>query len=549
MKEKLLRSSHAMGLAVRIIVSVLIIAVIIWKYDEFKNIDIRALIEASSGVFAAVAAILGIYLLKSLVFVVPASLIYIAVGLAFPTHWAILINAVGILIEVSATYLFGLIMGGPYVINKLKKIKYGDKILELHGKNKLSAIFAIRALPVFPIDIVSLFLGAVRMRFLPYILLSLGGILPRVILFTILGDGLYDYVPMQQLVGIAAILLPIALVIWVVRYAMKSKKKEDEYGKPPFEPLKDSKRSVIFDTDIGPDCDDAGAFAVMAHMAEKHGIKILGAANCTSNPYGTDALAVLSEHFGLDIPLGEHKGYEILKDSDKYNKPLAKKYDIKAKNASLAADFYKKLLSKADDDSVTVISVGPLTNLAEILEKEPKLFNSKVNSIVAMAGKFPSGKEFNIECDPKAATTVFEGFKNVIVCSGFEIGHGMMTGFSEVPENDSPVYDCYKEYLEKKEPPMLRDSWDLTAVHYAFEGCGDYYSLSKPVKITVDSEGMLTSVKDKYSNRYYLKLKAKKSGIAEYLNAVLAQSRAVDNTDSEMYNDAIKTDRKVEQYE
>ena len=231
MKEKLLRGSHAAGLAVRIIVSVFIIAVIIWKYDDFKTMDIRALVEASSGVAAAVATVLGIYLLKSLVFVVPASLIYIAVGMAFPAHWACLINAVGILIEVSATYLFGIIMGGPYVIKKLKKVKYGDKIIELQGKNKLSAIFAIRALPVFPIDLVSLFLGAVRMRFLPYVLLSIGGILPRVFLFTVLGDGLYDYVPMQKIAMVAAVLLPVALVAWVIRYAIKTNKKEIEFSK------------------------------------------------------------------------------------------------------------------------------------------------------------------------------------------------------------------------------------------------------------------------------------------------------------------------------
>lgn len=536
MKEKLLRGSHAMGLAVRIIVSVLIIALIIWKYDDFKNIDIRALVEASSGMVAAVATILGIYLLKSLVFVVPASLIYIAVGLAFPTHWAILINAVGILIEVSATYLFGVIMGGPYVINKLKKVKYGDKILELHGKNRLSAIFAIRVLPVFPIDIVSLFLGAVRMRYLPYLLLSLGGILPRVILFTILGDGLYDYVPMQKLAAIAAVLLPIALVVWVVRYAMKSKKKEDEYGKPPFEPVKESRRYVIFDTDIGPDCDDAGAFAVMAKLAKKYDVKIIGAANCTSNKYGTDALAVLAEHFELDVPFGEHTGYEILADGDKYNKPLAKKYDIKAKKSASAADFYKKVLSEVEDDSVTVISVGPLTDIAEILEKEPKLFNAKVNSIVAMAGKFPSGKEFNVECDIKAASYVFENFKNIIVCSGFEVGNGIMTGFAETPETDNPVFDCYKNYLGKKNPPFLRDSWDLTAVQYAFEGNGNFYSLSKPVKITVADDGTTSAVKDKYSNRYYIIQEAKNEEIADYLNGILMGNGNVDNNNDEMYN-------------
>ena len=226
MKESILRGSKAFGLAARIIASVFIISVIIWKYDDFKNMDVRALVEASSSVMMAVLTILGVYLLKSIVFVVPASLIYIAIGMAFPAHWAVLINAAGILLEICATYLFGVVMGGDYVIKKLQKTKHGDKILELHGKNKLSAIFAIRVLPVFPIDLVSLFLGAVRMKFWHYLLISFGGIMPRVILFTILGDGLYDYIPMQKLAMIAAILLPVALVIWVIRYAVKMNKSE-----------------------------------------------------------------------------------------------------------------------------------------------------------------------------------------------------------------------------------------------------------------------------------------------------------------------------------
>ncbi|MBQ8015219.1 MAG: nucleoside hydrolase [Clostridia bacterium] len=524
MKEKLLRGSHAAGLAVRIVVSVFIIAVIIWKYDDLKNMDIRALVEASSSVFAGVMAVWGVYLLKSLVFVVPASLVYIAVGMAFPTHWAILINAVGIILEVCATYLFGVIMGGPYVINKLEKAKHGDKILKLHGKNKLSAIFAIRVLPVFPIDLVSLFLGAVRMKFLPYLLISFGGIMPRVILFTILGDGLYDYIPMQKIVLVAAILLPIALVIWIIRYAMKMNKKEDEYGKSPYEPLKDSRRYVIFDTDIGPDCDDAGAMAVMFELAKKYDIKILGAANCTSNPYGNGAIRAIAEHFGHeDFAVGQHTGYEILKNGDKYNKPVTKKY-MKYENSAVhsksALEFYKKALSKAEENSVTVISVGPLTNLAEIIREEPELFNKKVNSIVAMAGKFPDGKEFNIECDPQAAKAVVDGFKNLIVFSGFEVGNKVMTGFTHEAENN-PVFDCYKHYLGKKEPPYLRESWDLTAVHYAFEGEGEYYALSKPVRVSIDEKGSVSTEKDKYSKRYYLIKKAENGKIAEYLNSIL----------------------------
>ena len=228
MKKKILRSSHALGLAARIIVSVFIIALIIWKYEDLKNMDVRALVEASSSVFTAILTIWGVYLLKSIVFVVPASLIYIAVGMAFPAHWAVLINAAGIALEVIATYFFGRIMGGKKVVEKVEKTKYGEKLLKMQSKNKLSALFAIRFLPIFPIDIVSLLLGAMRTNFGQYMAVSLGGILPRVILFTILGDGLYKYIPMQKLVIFAVILVPVALVIWVVKYAVKNMKKKHE---------------------------------------------------------------------------------------------------------------------------------------------------------------------------------------------------------------------------------------------------------------------------------------------------------------------------------
>ena len=531
MKEKFLRSSHAIGLAARITVSVFIIALIIWKYEDLQNIDIRALVDSASNVFAAVGLIWGVYLLKSVTFVLPASLIYIAVGMCFPAHWAILINAVGIILEVSVSYLFGIIMGGPYVKNKLEKNKYGEKILALQEKNKLSAIFIIRVLPVFPIDIVSLLCGAVRMKFLQYFLVSLGGILPRVILFTILGDGIYDYFPMRKIVLVAAILIPVALVVWVIRYAVKMTKTENNYGKSPYEPIKDSRRYVIFDTDIGPDCDDAGAMAVLFEMAKKYEVKILGIANCTSNPYGNGAIRAIAEYYGYDdIKTGQHKGYEILKDNDKYNKPVTKKYckyENSAVHTASALDFYESVLKKAEDDSVTVISAGPLTNLAEILNEQPELFNKKVNSVVAMAGKFPKGKEFNIECDIAAAKTVFDKFKHIIVCSGFEIGEKIKTGFTREHENN-PVYDCYKNYIGGKEPPYLRESWDLTAVHYAFEGEGEYYSLSKSSEITVDDNGCISACANKYSKRYYLIRKAKSEAIAEYLNGFL-ESGNVDN--------------------
>ena len=219
---------NILGLALRVAVSFVIIAVIFWKYDELKNIDVRAIVDASGSFAVAVISILGVYLLKSITFVVPASIVYIAVGMAFDWWVALLINAAGIALEVIATYFFGRIMGGKKVVEKVEKTKYGEKLLKMQSKNKLSALLAIRFLPIFPIDIVSLLLGAMRTKFGQYMAVSLGGILPRVILFTILGDGLYKYIPMQKLVIFAVILVPVALVVWVVKYAVKNMKKKNE---------------------------------------------------------------------------------------------------------------------------------------------------------------------------------------------------------------------------------------------------------------------------------------------------------------------------------
>ena len=127
-----------------------------------------------------------------MLFVIPASIVYTAVGVAFDVWIAIAINAAGILIEVCATWLLGRILGGDNVEKLIARSKKGQKILKIKDKKKYSAIFGIRAVPVFPIDFVSLFFGASNMGYLRYILISFFGVMPRIILITLLGDKIYD---------------------------------------------------------------------------------------------------------------------------------------------------------------------------------------------------------------------------------------------------------------------------------------------------------------------------------------------------------------------
>lgn len=201
--------------------AIFVIAVI--NYEKLKNIDVRAIVEASSSILLAVFTIWGVYLVKSVLFIIPASLIYISIGMAFPTVNACLISLVGIILEVTVTYFLGLFLGGDYVNKLLSKSKGGQKILDAKINDNFPAFLVIRALPVFPIDFVSLFWGASRAKFPRYFFASVIGIMPRVILFTILGDGIYDYIPIHLIIQIVICAIPIGVVIYLVRHFIKMK--------------------------------------------------------------------------------------------------------------------------------------------------------------------------------------------------------------------------------------------------------------------------------------------------------------------------------------
>lgn len=209
---------------IRVAVAMIIFVFAVINYDKLKNIDVRALVEGSSSVLVAVLTIWGVYLTKSILFIIPASLIYISTGMAFPPVTASLISLVGIIIEVTVTYLLGLFLGGEYVNKQLKKTKAGKKILDMKLNDSFIALLPIRALPVFPIDFVSLFWGASKCGFHRYFFASVIGIMPRVILFTILGDGIYDYIPIHLIIKIIIISIPIGAIIYLIRHFIKLKK-------------------------------------------------------------------------------------------------------------------------------------------------------------------------------------------------------------------------------------------------------------------------------------------------------------------------------------
>lgn len=266
---------------------------------------------------------------------------------------------------------------------------------------------------------------------------------------------------------------------------------------------------IIFDADMGPDYDDAGALAVLHALADSGKAEILATIASNRQPEKAQIFDVINTYYGRpDLPIGVPKGIAVeRKDSRGWGQMMVRKYphDVGVSDeVSDAMEVYRKILSQQPDHSVTIISVGFFTNLAKLLLTSPdqyseltgvELVSKKVEKLVSMAGKFPSGQEHNVKMDVPSANYVFQHWPTEIIFSGFEIGVDIKTGLPLVRDEsiaNNPVKDAYQMCIPQTENDRNgRSSWDQTAVVVGVLGAEPFYNVV-PGRITVNSDGVNT---------------------------------------------------------
>jgi pyrimidine-specific ribonucleoside hydrolase len=252
---------------------------------------------------------------------------------------------------------------------------------------------------------------------------------------------------------------------------------------------------VIFDTDMGPDYDDVGAIALLHAYADRGDAEILATVASTKYEGIAAVINVLNTYFKRpNIPIAVPKGEAVTtKDFQHWTDSLIANYPHainKNEEVPDAVSLYRKILADQPDQRVTIVTVGFLTNIAALLQSSPdehsplsgkELVEKKVLKLVSMAGKFPSGREFNVHEDVKAAQYVVENWPRPILFSGFEIGEKIKTGLPLIQNSgiqNSPVKDAYAISIPLSEGDKEgRMSWDQTAVLVAVKGHAPYYKL------------------------------------------------------------------------
>lgn len=165
-------------------------------------------------------------------------------------------------------------------------------------------------------------------------------------------------------------------------------------------------KKILIDTDIGGDVDDALALAMALNAPD---IEIVGITNVyLANAWRAGVTKQLLKVYGReDIPVctGAEKPLIGWWDESRIPNSSPDYGEYRGEALPHACDFIIRMAETVED--LTVVAIGPLTNLGLALAKAPHIAGKIC--ILMMGGQVNRAHpEWNIVCDPEAARIVFE---------------------------------------------------------------------------------------------------------------------------------------------
>lgn len=277
--------------------------------------------------------------------------------------------------------------------------------------------------------------------------------------------------------------------------------------------MEDVKKVILFDTDIGDDCDDVMALDVLI-AAHKAGECELAAVTYSERcPVAPGCARAILRYYGLEIPVGS-RPTEPGRGTT-YAKAVFDAFPSLAAGETLpAVRVMRKVL--AEHDKATFVVTGSLYNVAKLIESEPDdlsplngidLMKEKLEEIALMGGNFshqsgyrppehtilPDGTlarttEWNITLSLPESRLFFEKCPCPITASPFELGFRMLTGGPMVEAGQGKTPDSLSYIVHGSSKG--RDSWDPTTAYYGLYGAAPLFYKTAPGTITVDEKGV-----------------------------------------------------------
>ncbi len=253
----------------------------------------------------------------------------------------------------------------------------------------------------------------------------------------------------------------------------------------------DQKTPVILDTDIGTDIDDAFALALVMDSPE------LDLQGVTTVSGDTQARARLAAKL-LSAAGGAFRRVPVYAGEPGKPLPLeqgrwAEHFTSPQLKSEKAVDYLRREFN-ARPGQITLITIGPLTNIGELLKQDPGVAK-KIPRIVMMGGSMARGyepgsgptPEYNIAADAPAAQAVFSSGIPLIVAPLDVTARLQLEGanLQRVFTHLTPVTDALTllYHLWGQPAPTLHDPMAI-ALFLDPSLCE-----TKPLAVEVDAEG------------------------------------------------------------
>lgn len=221
-------------------------------------------------------------------------------------------------------------------------------------------------------------------------------------------------------------------------------------------------RRIILDTDIGTDVDDAMALTLALRSPElkleavttvygdvdlrsRMALKLMRLAGVENIPVASGISRPLLRN--REVWWAGHEGVGLLTEEDQALMPS----DIHAVDLIISQIM-------ANPGEITLVPIGPLTNIAAAIIKEPRLIENAAGIIMmgGVARIFDNAPllppiEHNIRCDPEAAAVVFESGIPITMV-GLDVTVKVKinsTHLQRIKETNTPLTDALGRMIEK----------------------------------------------------------------------------------------------------
>lgn len=206
-----------------------IIAIVVASFFVVRNISLEEIKTwvLGHGAWAAVIYIATFVVLP--IFFFPVPVIVLAGGTIFGLFKGTLYTMIGVLINTPIMYFIGRFLLKDFVHNFVDNHmseKLRNALKSTNQKVLALVLFIIRLSPIFSYNLVNYISGVTEIKFLPYILTTIAGVLPGVIVFINIGENVLNVGSKEFFISLSFLLVLVIISAIISKLFLKNEEND-----------------------------------------------------------------------------------------------------------------------------------------------------------------------------------------------------------------------------------------------------------------------------------------------------------------------------------